>query len=195
MLSYCWTYFFEILLTSIGFFDHYLLLPFIVEGLNCMLMYHQKHIDCCKTCSSRYPFWMRSSISFRDLKILKSESQLKGQCSTWVDNSFFQMESFGVSHPNFDVSMFLMCPYFQCFNVINESMFQWFYCFNVSIISIVQCFHCSNVSMFPIFQWFQWFNVFNGIKVSHPGELRTFANDLQQAVPCDLGALSWIGLW
>ena len=118
-------------------------------------------IDLCKTCSSRYPFWMRSSISFRDLKILKSESQLKGQCSTWVDNSFFQMESFGVSHPIFDVSMFLMCPYFQCFNVINDfivSMFQLFQLFNVFIVQMFQCFQYFNdfndsmfsmVSMFP----------------------------------------------
>ena len=116
MLIILWNIFFEILLTSIGFFDHYLLLPFIVEGLNCMLMYHQKHIDCCKTCSSRYPFWMRSSISFRDLKILKSESQLKGQCSTWKDNIGFFVRS-NVSQ------MFSMCQYFWSFNVINVLMF------------------------------------------------------------------------
>ena len=75
--------------TRISFFDHNLLLLFIVEGLKCIMWIYCPcivwiRIDWYNTWSSRYPFWIRSSISFRDLKILKSESQLKGQCSTWM---------------------------------------------------------------------------------------------------------------
>ena len=111
-------------------------------------------IDWCTTCSSRYPFCMRSSISFRDLKILKSESQLKGQCSTWMDIlGFLHIDIFHLS-------------------------------FNVSIISKFQCFQC-----FQNFQFFQCSDVSTFSMFSHPRELRTLANYLQQAVPRDLGAL------
>ena len=101
--------------TRIYFFDHNLLLLFIVEGLKCIMWIYCMcivwiGIAWYNTWSSRYPFWIRSSISFRDLKILKSESQLKGQCSTWMSVS-----RLNISHPGFHVSMFSKFP---CFNVL-----------------------------------------------------------------------------